>query len=673
MQSSSLEQSIDGEAASPADKGFSRQQADDGAPSANEPLDEFANRDENGCSTAANEATFYPLTKSNLSLLPAIEHELRRVSSCYFSIQSEQDAQSINSSQGDDIFSSTNDLLSLWLLDDDQDDTTIASAAAGSCMEAAATNHGASHAEMSTSTCPILRQDDVLSHVVTFLDLKSMAAFSETARKPNATCYRHLQLQLERAVNNQNHGRRDETAVITRLAQLDRHQAEAMLKQYSDRHVSNQNLTGSSSQNSLSHRVQSFLKEHHMMESAPDPRNLAKAALLMAVLGGAAAAALTGAEASEALVYLEQHAEFSHVLLKLGFVGSLMGAAKTMHTNHATVTENATAASDGHAESLLNAPDAPNGERVDMSSQQHATNSLAMGVQELRRVLMERSPLFRRMQAAYEHVHQIEMKTNTLHNDGGGVAPNAITLSCDESVTCVSGCFGSYVRTIRQAQTQVCSMIKDQRKARFDCLTPEEQEQLTRTFLDACRSDETFHVVKDLVQSLDVDGFYLGSDGSETCALHAAAFYGSTQVLNFLCRGISEDDSIKLTTTGSSVEAFNATPVVASQEADTDDEGADGGLCNVSRKDKNGWTAAHFCAGSNAVPALAVLDHYGAPLNVEAGNGYTPLQWAIRLQNEQIAEELRRRTGNDGNNWMSGQPLTAIANRFFAMMPMATA
>jgi ankyrin repeat protein len=161
-------------------------------------------------------------------------------------------------------------------------------------------------------------------------------------------------------------------------------------------------------------------------------------------------------------------------------------------------------------------------------------------------------------------------------------------------------------------------------------------------------SDESLPVVQQLLPQVDVEGFYIGSDGSETCALHAAAFHGAIQVLEFLCQDIH-----------------------ASADASQD-----GGCCDINRQDSNGWTALHFCAGSNSVAAVQVLAKYGANWDLEAGNGYTPLQWAVRLQHHAVADELRRLAEEKARRrrrprWiMARQPLAAIAKRFLAMMPM---
>ena len=106
---------------------------------------------------------------------------------------------------------------------------------------------------------------------------------------------------------------------------------------------------------------------------------------------------------------------------------------------------------------------------------------------------------------------------------------------------------------------------------------------------------------------------------------------------------------------------------------DLQDSRLDGGLCDVNSKDDNGWTAVHFAAGANSVAAIRVLARHGAILNVEAQNGYTPLSWAFRLSNDELAKELKELMNAHGadqsGRWMYSKPLTSIANRFFSLMP----
>ena len=207
-----------------------------------------------------------------------------------------------------------------------------------------------------------------------------------------------------------------------------------------------------------------------------------------------------------------------------------------------------------------------------------------------------------------------------------------------------SGCVGAYFRAIQRASNLITQKVQEQRRARFEAHT--QKELLAQAFIDACCSDDSLDIVKDLVQKrgeIDAQGFYVGSDGTQTCALHASAFHGATKVLEFLCGGIDELDATN-----------------------------DGGLCSVNVQDENGWTALHFAAGANCAESVRILADRGASLSITAENGYTPLQWAERLRNEETAAELRQRLEAESNRFQPSNnrwPLSMIANRFFAMIP----
>jgi ankyrin repeat protein len=206
-----------------------------------------------------------------------------------------------------------------------------------------------------------------------------------------------------------------------------------------------------------------------------------------------------------------------------------------------------------------------------------------------------------------------------------------------------SGCVGAYSRAIHNSAHHVKAIIKKSRRARFNALSEEEKRQLSLDFLAACTSNDSLEHVKEMIRTIEPNDFFLGNDGSETCALHTAAFHGADQVVEFLCSGIDDTDPQR-----------------------------DGGFCDVNCKDSNGWTALHFAAGANSVAVVRALVSHGAALDVEAHNGYSPKAWAVRLSNEEVAEELtdlQAKAGVDHGAWMSSQPLTSIANRFFALIP----
>jgi urease gamma subunit len=189
------------------------------------------------------------------------------------------------------------------------------------------------------------------------------------------------------------------------------------------------------------------------------------------------------------------------------------------------------------------------------------------------------------------------------------------------------GCVGIYNHVLALAKRQVLEHVKEQRKKAFETMSAAERHELSTAFLDACTNDDSLDMVREMCHSLPVDAFFVGADGTESCALHTAAFHGATQILHFLCRGISVDTVWRRAESGSDV-LYN-----------------DGGLCQVDATDANGWTALHFSASAGNVEAVRILVlQHGADPNVQAINGYTPWQWAQRLQNVTVANELRRLT-----------------------------
>jgi Ankyrin repeats (3 copies) len=106
---------------------------------------------------------------------------------------------------------------------------------------------------------------------------------------------------------------------------------------------------------------------------------------------------------------------------------------------------------------------------------------------------------------------------------------------------------------------------------------------------------------------------------------------------------------------------FLCTGVSVEMVVDLETSPDDGGLVDVDLRDGNGWTALHFAAGANSVPVIKVLAKHGAKQQVQASNGYTPFLWAKRLSNREAAEELAN--VNVGSNSAS------IASRFLALLP----
>lgn len=203
-----------------------------------------------------------------------------------------------------------------------------------------------------------------------------------------------------------------------------------------------------------------------------------------------------------------------------------------------------------------------------------------------------------------------------------------------------SGCMGAYSRAIQSATSTIVDIVKQGRKNRFASCRTIEQARNVAALLEACSLNEGLSTVKELSHCMDLDAFYVGSDGSETCALHTAAFHGMSEVVDFLLQGIDDADASR-----------------------------DGGLCLVDCRDCNGWTALHFAAGSNSVESVQALARHGAKLSLEANNGYSPVQWARRLSNGEVEEALTELMQNESNQGWRTQPLTSLANRFFSLIP----
>lgn len=668
-------------------------------------------------------------------LHPAVSLGMKRVSSAYFSLQgsycSEADLYSLSSAE---------------------------------CYHQQYYHHHAGQGE----TCAATQVDanwlyhDIIMHVFTFLDARDLANFSETARRSNFECFYFLQLQLQRALLVENkaqmqsdgsssvasssedskyhhEGDGDRLASIagswsiSRLASLDKDEADACVQEYLD---SNTSLRTMPLSHSLAY-IRQVLRRHGfpvmMMMGQPNqassPTALAKAAMLVTLVG--AATVMTGnVEVADSF-----GKEIPNMLFKVGFVGSLMSAARrkwdekhpvakeaesnsgpegatTFHTYDGAISENETTSmreTAGHVARSVQELPAHLFQQVrttTTTSEEHETNHDAPNSSTATSAVHDESPtqeasISRRMYDAFRltasgGTHEVDeiaatshSNLQSLHFQRQPLTPNPYehcTESCesgqrhseDKSVDgtyrtensntggtnttgeqgdstgmiprkITSGCVGAYFRTIQRATNSITRIVQEQRRARFEAHP--EKEILTRTFIDACCSDEGLDMVKDLVQRqgiIDVEGFYCGSDGTETCALHAAAFHGATQVLEFLCGGIDERDPSK-----------------------------DQGLCRIDLQDQNGWTALHFAAGANSVEAARILADRGANLSVTAENGYTPYQWAQRLSNHEVADELKRRMEqsdpyyNANHPWISGasQPLSMIANRFFAMIP----
>jgi len=639
-----------------------------------------------------------PLSLSSTSQLlhPAVSLGMYRVSSCYFSLADESAASHGNSSLGgapnNSNSNSVADLLSLWC---EQDAAPTSSSrrggeqedGGGACCAAVPTPRLEIGTEAMATSLVVPGEDDqydgdddneptgrcyccsewlyqdILVHVFAFLDSDSLRAFSETSRRSNFECFHYFQLQLQRALvgipppsSSQPEPSPPPSSTtpgigyLARLAQLDRREADETVREFLDsnatlrrmplshslayvRDVLRSRLPSSSSSSSSS--------SNNAMTSSQAAAAATSAAVLITLLG---AASLVGSDAP-ILAMMEElsSSELSQALLKVGVVGSLMGAAKSMseseRADRFSVTRFVNAAYGAYQDRM-----AASSSSSSPSAGGDGQESAGGGENDVPSVpeLSKKRP---------RHSKCGDFKVSVSEEVSGDLSAAATCIGPDVPAKKLpSGCVGAYERAIRRASSRVREIIKRSRKVKFESFSPERKRQVSSAFIDACCSDDTLDVVKESIGYIDAEGFYVGTDGTETCALHAAAFHGSCRVLEFLCRDIDGAEP----SWGYSARS----------------QYQDGGLCNVNAKDANGWTAVHFAAGANSIEAVKILASHGADLSVEAANGYTPLQWALRLQHHEVAEELQKRYNQaDHPGWITRQPLSVIASRFLALIP----
>ena len=618
-------------------------------------------------------------------LHPAVSMGMRRVSSCYFSIQSASEASN-----------SVADLLSLFEESSMMEDAATTSERHDSATLDEFTANQAHSQSVKWNASDVLFHD-IMMHVFSFLDAPALAAFSETGRRPNFECFYFLQLQLQRAMLVDSHLKTNDSSscdsidalagvgCLSRVAAMNEEAARNIVQEYND---SNSTLRTMPLSHSLAYIRHALRRNGFPTPEGSPPNALAGAAALVALVG---AASYMGGGGTESYTTVLPNA-----LLKVGLAGSLMKAGVTAR-DRARKLSDADESSDGGPpvvsmrdvaeqvarmmqempsqmlqqlqstvmrqdsdESAVSYPSSiaarmknafsmaygQSEENVDTSRKRRSQRSHKGDFERLDKSIVkidegqEEAMLHPLTPNPYEHLQQApsDGETDSVAVSFAETAPKATSL---EARKMPSGCVGAYSRAVRRSASQVTQLLKEKRKANFEALSVHEQLQVSTTFIDACTSDGTLSIVKDLVQKrnvIDVDGFYAGSDGTETCALHTAAFHGACRVLEFLCAGIDEHCAEN-----------------------------DGGLCDVNLKDANQWTALHFAAGANSVDAVKILASRGAELAVEAANGYTPFHWAQRLSNDDVANELQR-LGAD-QRFLEMGSFSAIASRFFALIP----
>ncbi|KAK1732519.1 hypothetical protein QTG54_016802 [Skeletonema marinoi] len=188
---------------------------------------------------------------------------MRRVSSCYFSIAS----------------NNTNNLVA--------NSNTNGEATTTSAPSSPTNHHHQQHHSLLSSTTPIhiLFQHDILMNTFTYLDAQSLASFSETCKRCNFECFYFIELSLQRALlvgddtsssnSNNNHpsslsSSHDNeansnnnmiagTGVITRLSRLNNARARQIVQMYLD---SNASIRGMPMLHSLSY-LRQMIRLHY--------------------------------------------------------------------------------------------------------------------------------------------------------------------------------------------------------------------------------------------------------------------------------------------------------------------------------------------------------------------------------------------------------------------------
>jgi len=659
-------------------------------------------------------------------LHPAVSMGVRRVSSCYFSIGS---ADSINEKMADEIgmnaaarHNSTASLQDFIIAlqqspehQDDDDEQSLHSTLSSNHSTIAPTDTALYH--------------DILMSVFTYLDASSLAAFSETARRPNFEVFYYLQLQLQRSLLvEQRQTTRPEqnettestttestttettappstiaadtsiagTSYIARLATIDQQTAQKVVTEFLEsnntldtmplshslayiRHALRAATTSSSSTSSSSTSSSSSSQSNNHNRST----TTAAVAFIAAFAGAAAAAFMTSTDISPSMMTTMMHhhhldSEIPNMLFGVGFVGSLMSAASSQmkrQQQKQSSSENKKQfprleLSTKSMRQLYNALQRENKDGSMMSKMSMLLQIMNQQHQQSQQrdnetnVLLTPNPYDHMVDGSDETASCDQLNATTTSNNNNNQTGTNVTNEHTPSPSNVtnnnttntirkkpSGCVGAYSRAIHNAATQIKNTIKSKRAAAFDAMSDDEKLQQTSALLDACTSDQHLDMVKAMVGSSNLDGFYVSNDGSETCALHTAALHGSIEILKFLCHGIIDDTA-----------------------------NYDGGLCDVNITDANGWTAMHFAAGTNSTEAVMVLAQHGAKLNVEANNGYTPLSWAQRLSNDAVADVLKKlihdaaaaAAKSDTGSMMRHKPFTMLAHKFFSMIPTAS-
>jgi hypothetical protein len=282
------------------------------------------------CTSAAR----LPVIEIPPQLHPAVSLGVRRVSSCYFSLESHESMADLLSQFGD----SSNSHHHNCHAADDNDASGIFSAAS---------------TWIDSSNADDVLYHDILMNVFDFLDAQSLKSFSETARRPNFEVFYYLQLQLQQALlvddKNEPETRTDNTirnhtiagsASLSRLAALDMDKAQQVVNAYLQ---SNSTLRTMPLSHSLAY-ARRYLMHNGFSKVFPNNNEnkennnnngnkaLASAALFMTVVGAASlVSTVSGGDAAAIAASIDSFgSELPNVLFRVGVMGGLMGAAKQM-------------------------------------------------------------------------------------------------------------------------------------------------------------------------------------------------------------------------------------------------------------------------------------------------------------------------------------------------------
>jgi ankyrin repeat protein len=498
-----------------------------------------------------------------------------------------------------------------------------------------------------------------MMNVMSYLSLQDLSSYSQTAKRPNTDCCDYLQLQLELALfpsNSQNHdginrATTSEISLLIRLASLDFATAEELVDQY--RMFVNNTTAQSEASSTKYNNIQKNNPFLRLQQKLHDTWNsdAVVAATTTTMIGLTGMIGATAAAASSCASTYGTAADctttFGTACACVSFAAAAV-ASRYYTGISSTSSTNSNSNNSSSPPSLLLDFIAQKLQALLMTVPQHDEGEGLLPISIANQLRYLRQRYQQDNLTSTNDTSTNTVTTNTTINNSTGS-----TIFLDDKVRKRKpvGCVGMYNKVLKRAQEFITSFILNKRRTIFSNLTEEEQKRATAAFIDSCASDDEIESLKSLVRNcgVDVNGFFAGSENDNndqveapaataqsttTCALHAAAYHGSTAIVKFLCRGVSNKMYGKTTESGT--------------YQDDDEENIDhddGGLCDVNIVDSNGWSALHFavgCYSDTGRDVVRILAKYGCNLYHEANNGYTPYHWAQRLSNRAVADELKR-------------------------------